>query len=71
MARDSGLALIWVHYRGPGTVTFEPQSILIEGGRGGKATTVVTFTEPGTHVLRGYADDSINTTAIDVTVTVR
>ena len=71
VARDTGLAVTWVHYRGPGTVTFEPQSIPLEGGRGGEATTTVTFTEPGVHLLRGYADDSINTTPIDVTVTVR
>jgi hypothetical protein len=70
-ARDTGLAITWVHYRGPGVVTFDPMSIPVEGGRGGETTTTVRFTEPGTHTLRGYADDSINTTPIDVTVTVK
>ena len=47
-------------------------SASIEGGRGGQFETTVTFAEPGTHiVLRAYADDSITTTAIDVTVTVK
>ena len=70
-AGETGLGLTWVHYRGPGSATFDPMSISIEGGRGGEAVTTVTFTEAGTHVLRGYADDSINTTPIDVTVIVR
>ena len=52
-------------------VTFDPMSFSVEGGRGGEVTTTVSFAEAGTHVLRGYADDSINTTPIDVTVTVR
>jgi hypothetical protein len=43
----------------------------VEGGRAGEVVTTVSFIERGTHVLRGYADDSINTTPIDVTVTVR
>ncbi len=71
VARQTGLALTWVHYRGPGAVTFDPMSVPVEGGRGGEVTTTVTFSERGVHVLRGYADDSINTTPIDVTVTVR
>jgi hypothetical protein len=71
VARDTGLALTWTHYRGPGTVTFNPMSTAIDGGRGGEVTTTVSFTEAGTHILRGYADDSIHTTPIDVTVTVR
>jgi len=70
-AGETGLALTWIHYRGPGSVSFDPRSIPIEGGRGGSATTTVTFDEPGTYVLRGYADDSINTTPVDVTVEVR
>lgn len=71
VARDTGLALTWTHYRGPGAVTFNPMSTAVDGGRGGEVTTTVSFTEAGTHILRGYADDSIHTTPIDVTVTVR
>ena len=46
-------------------------SMSVEGGRGGEVVTTVSFTERGTQVLRGYADDSIKTTPLDVTVTVR
>ena len=68
VARDTGLALTWTHYRGPGAVTFNPMSTAVDGGRGGEVTTAVTFTEAGTHILRGYAGDSLHTTPIDVTV---
>ena len=71
VARTTGLAITWTHYRGPGAITFDPMSISVEGGRGGEATTTVSFAEAGTHILRGYADDSIHTTPIDVTVTVK
>jgi hypothetical protein len=71
VAGETGLALTWVHFRGPGAVTFDPMTVPVEGGRGGEVTTTVTFSERGVHVLRGYADDSINTTPIDVTVTVK
>ena len=71
VAGETGLGITWLHYRGPGRVRFDPMSASIEGGRGGQFETTVTFTEPGTHVLRAYADDSIKTTPIDVTVTVR
>lgn len=70
-AGETGLAVTWVHYRGPGRVAFDPAVTHVEGGRGGEAATTVTFSEPGVHVLRGHADDSIKITPIDVTVTVR
>ena len=69
-AARTGLAVTWTLYR-PGTVTFEPMSIAVEGGRGGETVTTATFGSPGTYVLRGYADDSILTTPLDVTVTVK
>ena len=71
VAAETGLGITWIHYRGPGRVRFDPQSTSVEGGRGGQVETTVTFTEPGTHVLRAYADDSVNTTPLDVTVTVQ
>jgi hypothetical protein len=36
----------------------------------GEAVTKVLFTRPGTYVLRGYADDTVLVTPVDVTVTV-
>ena len=71
VASETGLGITWIHYRGPGRARFDPQSTSVEGGRGGQVETTVTFTEPGTHVLRAYADDSVNTTPLDVTVTVQ
>ena len=70
-AGETGLAVTWVHYRGPGDATFDPMTISIDGGRGGEATTTVRFAEPGTHIIRAHADDSITTTPLDVTVTVQ
>ena len=62
-----GIAVTWLHYRGPGTVTFEPMLPPIING---KATTMARFSEPGTYVLRVVADDTVLTTVADVTVTV-
>lgn len=70
-AHETGLGLTWTHYRGPGEVSFDPMTAKIEGGRGGEVVTTVTFTEPGIHVIRAYADDSINTTPFDITVHVQ
>ena len=71
VAARTGLALTWTLYRGPGTVTFDPMRIPVEGGRGSETVTTATFGSPGTYVLRGYADDSVLTTPLDVTVTVK
>jgi hypothetical protein len=65
---EVGLTVTWVHYRGPGQVTFAPASPPISAGT---ATTTATFSKPGTYVLRAYADDSVLTASTDVTVVVR
>jgi hypothetical protein len=73
------LGVTWVVYRGgPGTVTFNPMRVAVvssdssssTGRIAGKATTSVTFSKPGTYVLRAYADDSVLLTPLDITVTV-
>jgi hypothetical protein len=48
-------------------VTFNPASPSI---RAGNATTTAAFSQPGTYVLRAYADDSVLTASTDVTVVV-
>jgi hypothetical protein len=63
----AGLSVTWVHYRGHGEVTFSPPRQLVKDG---KATTIATIREAGTHVLRTYADDGVLTTPADVTVIV-
>src|SRR6185503_20223989 len=69
-AYETGLAITWLHYRGPGTVTFEPQ-VSAAAIRGGKVTTTATFSEPGTYIIRAVADDGVLTTPSDVTVIVK
>jgi hypothetical protein len=75
------LGVTWVVYRGgPGSAHFEEMRIPVtkvsdmstapDGPLTGHATTKVSFDKPGTYVLRGYADDGILTSSLDVTVTV-
>ena len=62
-----GLAVTWTHWRGPGRLAFEPMTVVVKDG---KAMTRVTFTEPGTYVVRAYADDGILAVPADVTINV-
>jgi len=62
-----GLAVTWTHWRGPGKLTFDPMTMVVKDG---KTTTHVVFTEPGTYVIRAYADDGILSTPADVTINV-
>jgi hypothetical protein len=59
----------WVVHRrsGAGKVTFDPQKPAVANG---SASTTMRFSERGTYVLRGYADDGILLDYTDVTVTV-
>lgn len=68
-AAATGLAVTWIHWRGPGTVSFDPQ--VPEIGEGGRAVTQVSFSEPGTYVLQAVADDTVLVNAAEVTVTVK
>ena len=75
-----GLRLAWIQYRGPGTVTFDPFTPpMADHTPGwtpppipadGKIVTTARFSEPGTYVIRGMADDGYLYTPADVTVTV-
>ena len=67
-ASVTGLAVTWLHWRGPGIVTFAPQ--VPEISEGGRAVTTVTFSEPGTYVLQVVADDTVYQTPMNITVTV-
>jgi hypothetical protein len=60
------VTLTWSKYRGPGTVAFDKTKPVVEqlpsSGSGapafsGKATTNVTFSEPGDYVLHVTAND--------------
>ena len=67
-AATAGLAVTWLHWRGPGAVNFSPQ--VPEIGEGGRATTRVSFSAPGTYILQAVADDTVHVTPVSVTVTV-
>lgn len=67
-AAATGLAVTWVHWRGPGTVTFDPQ--VPDIGERGRAVTTVSFSQPGTYVLQAVADDSVLVSPAYVTVNV-
>jgi hypothetical protein len=68
LAYETGLAVTFLHYRGPGTVTFEPMAMPIKSGD--QAVTRARFSEAGTHVIRAMGDDSSYTTPVDITVIV-
>jgi hypothetical protein len=73
-ARETGLAVTWLHYRGAGHVTFNPMSSPIKpetAELSGKATTQVTFSQPGTYLLRVVADDGVLTSGRNITVVVK
>jgi hypothetical protein len=67
------LGVVWVHHRGPGPVTFDPVRQPIGDGtaKSGQAVTRASFSEPGTYVLRAYADDGVLMNSVDVTVVVK
>jgi hypothetical protein len=68
-ARGQRPGVTWtLHRGGPGKVTFSQTSPPVKEG---KATITARFSEPGTYVLRAYADDGVRTTPADVTVTVK
>jgi hypothetical protein len=73
------LGVTWVLYRGPDSVAFNPMHVAIVNSENsapapttleGRGTTHVTFSAPGTYLLRAYADDSVFTAPLDVTVNV-
>ncbi len=69
-ADETGLALTWLVYRAPGQVIFE-SSVAPLKVTGEEKMTTATFTQPGTYVLRAYADDGTYTRSASVTVEVR
>ena len=68
-ARETGMAVTWLHYRGPGSVTFDQMVVPLDAA-GGTATTSALFREPGTYEVRAYADDGLYPRSAGVTVIV-
>ena len=63
-----GLSVLWMVYRGPGAVSFEPDGYAKVAD--GKVDVKATFTRPGTYTLRAFASDGLLRTPADVTVIV-
>jgi hypothetical protein len=68
--RPRGVQIKWMHYRGPGTVTFAPEASPIVHGAPVALTAQATFSAPGTYVLRATANDGQLSATRDVTVIV-
>jgi hypothetical protein len=69
--RPKGVQIKWIEYRGPGKVTFHPNASEIIYGETVTMTTKVTFSAPGTYVLRAIADDSQLYATGEVTINVQ
>jgi hypothetical protein len=69
--RPRGVQIKWIQYRGPGKATFEPDASPIVHGEPVAFTSKVSFSEPGTYVLRAIASDGQLFTTRDVTIAVK
>ncbi len=63
-----GLSALWMVYRGPAKVTFDPDGYVkvVDG----KVEVKATFSKAGTYTLRVFGHDGILRAPVDVTVTV-
>jgi len=68
--RPRGVEIKWMQYRGPGKVTFNPAGSPVVYGEPVTVTSKVTFSAPGTYVLRAIANDGQLYTTREITVTV-
>jgi hypothetical protein len=67
--RPRGVQIKWIQYRGPGKVTFDPDSSQVVYGQPVELAAKAGFSAPGTYVLRATAFDGQLYTTRDVTVT--
>jgi hypothetical protein len=65
-----GLRIRWTHYRGAGTVAFDPDRSAPTFTYPTTQTTSVRFSAPGTYVVRAFVGDGQLETTRDITVTV-
>lgn len=68
-ADETGLAVTWIKYRGPGEVYFEAPVVPADPA-GAEVLSAARFSRAGTYVLRAYADDGNYTRSTDITVVV-
>jgi hypothetical protein len=68
--RPRGVDIKWIQYRGPGKVIFNPPASSVVYGEPVTLTSKVSFSAPGTYVLRAIANDGQLFATRDITVTV-
>jgi hypothetical protein len=68
--REPGLRIKWEYFRGPGKVTFVPDTAPVVYGKPITFTSKVSFSAPGTYVLRAIASDGQLSSTHEVTITV-
>ena len=69
--RPRGVQIKWIQYRGPGKAAFDPAASPVVYGQPVDLASKVSFSTPGTYVLRATAFDGQLYTTRDVTVTVK
>jgi hypothetical protein len=69
--RPRGVQIKWIQYRGPGKVIFDPAASAVVYGQPVEIASKVSFSAPGTYVLRATAFDGQLYTTRDVTVNVK
>jgi hypothetical protein len=62
-----GLSVLWMLYRGPAKVVFDPDGYVKVVDD--KVTVKATFTRPGTYTLRAFGHDGILRAPTDITIT--
>jgi hypothetical protein len=68
--RPRGVQIKWIQYRGPGKVIFDPDASQVIYGEAVTLMSKVSFSAPGTYVLRAIANDGQLFATRDVTITV-
>jgi hypothetical protein len=68
--RARGVQIKWIQYRGPGKVTFNPSASAVVYGEPVTLTSKVSFSAPGSYVLRAIADDGQLFATREVTIDV-
>ena len=69
--RQPGVAVRWIHYRGPGKVSFNPNPSQPVYGKQATHETKASFSAPGIYRLRAIVNDGQLFTTYDVDVTVK
>jgi hypothetical protein len=64
-----GLSFKWIHYRGPGQVSLDPDTAPI-AGKTAESSTMATFSAPGVYWVQAVASDGLLEAAHTIKVTV-